>query len=736
MLRARSHRAATAALTAAAWIGTVLPVGASQSPAPAAGPTAWGVRFADTVMATWPDPARIDPAANGWEYNTGIVLFGMSKVYESTRDRRYLDYIRRWVDGYVNEQGVLGWDQSRTHNLDYIQPGMLLLFLYEQTGLPKYKVAAHTVREAFARIPKNADGGFWHKGIHPNEMWIDGIYMAQPFLVRNGRLFDDATFANDTAVFQTTLAAQHCFDQKTGLLYHAWDQDRNAEWADPKTGRSPVIWSRGMGWYVMALVDILELLPPTHPGYPRLLALLRQNVAGLAKVQDPKTGLWFQVLDQPSLAGNWIETSSGGMFVYAMHKAVRLKLIDPSYGAVAERGWKGLQATFEQDAAGRPVFTGAVQGMGVQTDAAGYLKIPRLKNSTHGLMAAQIAASEMERGAAQDVFADWPPGTSPAEVGRRVAENFVVRPFQRPTRYIIYPEVCTWYGALTVADLTRNVDLQRRLVSKFDPLLTPEGAKNISPDAHVDYRVFGAVPLEIYLQTKDARFLDLGRSFADRQWATTTPDGITTEARYWIDDMFMITAVQVQAYRATGNSAYLDRAATAMVAYLDKLQQPNGLFFHAPESQFYWSRGNGWMAAGAAELLRSLPASHPARPRILEGYRKMMAALLPLQGEDGLWRQLLDHPDAWAETSGTGMFAFAMVTGVKHGWLDASTYGPAAREAWLGLVKHLDADGNIDSVCAGTNKGDSVQYYLDRPRNVGDLHGQAPMLWTASALLR
>lgn len=365
-----------------------------------------------------------------------------------------------------------------------------------------------------------------------------------------------------------------------------------------------------------------------------------------------------------------------------------------------------------------------------------------------GTMVLMVAASEMERdGAARgasgaavatlsQAFANWPPGSSPAEVGTRVAENFVARPFQRPTGFIIYPEVCTWYGSLTLARLTANKDLQQRLVRKFDPLQTPDGSKNISPDAHVDYRVFGTVPLEIFIQTKDPKFLKLGRSFADKQWETTTVDGITTEARYWIDDMFMITAVQVQAYRATGKQVYIDRAARTMVAYLDKLQQPNGLFFHALDSQFYWSRGNGWMAAGSAELLRSLPAKHPARPRILEGYRKMMASLLTMQGEDGLWRQLLDHPEAWPETSGTGMFAFAMVTGVKNGWLDAATYGPVARRAWLGLVKYIDADGNISNVCAGTNKGTSVQYYLDRPRNVGDLHGQAPVLWTASALLR
>lgn len=333
-------------------------------------------------------------------------------------------------------------------------------------------------------------------------------------------------------------------------------------------------------------------------------------------------------------------------------------------------------------------------------------------------------------------FTDWPAGASPREIGKRVAENFVTRPFEHPTGFVIYQEVCAWYGSLTFAHLTGDTDLRDRLVRKFDPLLTPEGAKNISPQAHVDFRVFGAVPLEIYLQTKEPKFLDLGRSFADRQWESTTPDGISTEARYWIDDMYMITMLQVQACRATGEAKYLERAALAMVAYLDRLQQPNGLFLHAPDSPYYWSRGNGWMAAGTAELLRALPEKHPQRARILAGYRQMMDSLLRYQGQDGLWRQLLDQPESWAETSGTGMFAFAMISGVKNHWLDGKVYGPAARKAWLGLVKYIDESGNVHEVCTGTPKGFSVEYYLERPRVIGDLHGQASALWSASALLR
>ena len=349
---------------------------------------------------------------------------------------------------------------------------------------------------------------------------------------------------------------------------------------------------------------------------------------------------------------------------------------------------------------------------------------------------------------AQSYFRDWPAGTSPQEIGKRVAENFVARKleFEQGKRpYVIYPEVCAWYGALTVAQLTNDRNLQTRLIQKFDPLLTSDGAKHVSAEPHVDYRVFGVVPLEIYMQTSERKYLDVGKSLADKQWEKTTPDGITSEARYWIDDMYMITAVQVQAFRATHDTKYLDRAAVTMAGYLDKLQQPNGLFFHAPDSPFYWGRGNGWVAAGMTELLRSLPKNHPRRARILDGYRTMMASLLKYQGEDGLWRQLVDHPEVWAETSSTGMFTFAMVTGVKNGWLDRKVYGPAARRAWMGLIKHIDSEANVSDVCIGTNKAaqevgpnldTQMKYYFDRARRTGDLHGQTPVLWSATALLR
>jgi len=346
-------------------------------------------------------------------------------------------------------------------------------------------------------------------------------------------------------------------------------------------------------------------------------------------------------------------------------------------------------------------------------------------------------------------FSNWPEGTAPAEVGRRVADNILSRKFDYETnprrQTLIYPEACAWYGALTVAALSRNNTLRDQAVERFHRFLGPEGDARISTNAHVDYRVIGIVPLEIYIQTKDPRCLDLGRTMADAQWENPTEDGLTREARYWVDDIYMISCLQAQAFRATGDKKYLDRAADLTVAYLEKLQQPNGLFVHAEDSPFYWGRGCGWYAAGMTELLSVLPSGHPQRERILAGYRKMMAGLLRYQSEDGLWRQLVDRPESWVETSGSAMFAFAMVSGVKQGWLEADKYGPAARRAWLALVSRLDDQANLKDVCVGTNKGfkevgsdldRQLEFYLGRPRKTGDLHGQSPVLWTASALVR
>ena len=336
-------------------------------------------------------------------------------------------------------------------------------------------------------------------------------------------------------------------------------------------------------------------------------------------------------------------------------------------------------------------------------------------------------------------FGDWPAGAAPAEVGKRVAERFIPTPFMEMNSHgpkaLHYAQVNTWVGALQFAQTTRDADLTRRLMEHFEPFLATD-APRVPRTDHVDGAAFGQLPLELYLQAKRYQYRAMGLTFADAQWDQPLADGLTSQTRWWIDDMYMITALQLQAYRATGDARYRERAALEMVAYLQKLQQPNGLFFHAPDVQYYWGRGDGWVAVGMAEMLRELPAKHPAREPIYAAYKKMMAALLANQATSGMWRQIIDHPESWEESSGSAMFTYAFITGVKNGWLPEETYGPAARKAWIALAGYLTPEGDLREVCVGTGKKDDLQYYLDRPRAVGDAHGQAPMLWSATALLR
>ncbi|MGA7157986.1 MAG: glycoside hydrolase family 88 protein [Acidobacteriaceae bacterium] len=337
---------------------------------------------------------------------------------------------------------------------------------------------------------------------------------------------------------------------------------------------------------------------------------------------------------------------------------------------------------------------------------------------------------------AADYFTNWPAGTSPQEVGKKLADHFVPSPHQY-TPTIHYSEVATWYGALQFSQITHDTALQNALIQRFKPLL-PGGAEadRIPKRHHVDDSVFGVVPLEIAIETKDPQYLANGVFWADRQWENPRPDGLSAETRFWIDDMYMLTMLQLEAYRATGNTKYLDRDAHEMVVYLDRLQQPNGLFFHAPDVPFFWGRGDGWVAAGMAEMLLTLPPNHPLRPRILASYRTMMAALLHYQRKDGSWGQLIDRDQAWPETSGSAMFTFALITGVRNGWLDPATYGPTARAGWIAIVGYIDQNNDVTNVCEGTGKQNSLAYYLARKRRTGDFHGQAPVLWAADALLR
>lgn len=354
-----------------------------------------------------------------------------------------------------------------------------------------------------------------------------------------------------------------------------------------------------------------------------------------------------------------------------------------------------------------------------------------------------------------DYFSNWEEGRSPEEIGEKLAHLFntqlisdIDSPITDKYGEVHYKIACAWYGALDVSDLTGDKSLKDELIAKYtnnQDMYEQYFDDYVFPTAgHVDTNVFGIVPLEIYMQNGDAGVLGLGVRLADHQIENKDH---TDQKRYAIDDMFMVTGLQMQAYRATRDEKYLDFAAERMVEYLTQLQEPDGCFFQLQEAGIKWGRGNGWFAAGMAEILRELPQSHPQYPAILDGYKKMMAGLLNYQNKGdgdgaGLWNQVIDSDDPrnWPETSGSAMFTYAMIVGVELCILDEKTYGEAARKAWLALTDYLDQDGRLRDISNWCywipERGEPLSYYLERPSVVGDNHGQAPMLWAAAALMR
>ena len=353
----------------------------------------------------------------------------------------------------------------------------------------------------------------------------------------------------------------------------------------------------------------------------------------------------------------------------------------------------------------------------------------------------------------QNYFKNFPVKANPETVGIKITERFLSRPHSTygnplkmhlPAPQITYPDVCTWLGGFWFAKATNNKELFSELEARFQPLFTNEANLLPKPN-HVDNNVFGTLPLELYMQTKEHKYLDMGMHYANTQWQIPrtasavekkwSDGGYSWQTRIWLDDMFMITAIQAQAFRTTGDDKYLNRAAREMLVYLDSIQLPNGLFYHAPSAHFSWGRGNGWMAVGMAELLRALPENNPDRPRIMSAYLKMMATLKKNQAQDGMWRQVVDDETMWEETSCTAMFTYAMIVGVRKGWLNKKQYGTVARKAWITLTTdYINEMGDVANVCEGTNIGISSEYYRKRQGITGDLHGQAPLLWCAYAL--
>ncbi|MBO0947885.1 glycoside hydrolase family 88/105 protein [Fibrella forsythiae] len=366
----------------------------------------WSQRMTATIMATYPDSmvAKGGRMAH-WDYEMGLMMHAVEAVWTRTGNARYYNYMLKSMDQMVNEDGSIKNYEASKFNIDFIAPGRSLLLL-SQLSLPrkeKYRKAADLLRRQLANQPRTKEGGFWHKQTYPNQMWLDGLYMAEPFYAEYTQLYDPTGKGFDDIINQFVWMEKHARDEKTGLLYHAWDESREQKWANPKTGTSPNFWSRSLGWYGMALADVLDYIPASHPRRGELLAILQRFMPAVLKFQDPVSGCWYQVTDRLGDKGNYLEASGTSMFVYTLAKGVRMGYLPASMMAAARKGYDGMLKNFTStDAKGlvhleKTVSVGGLGGNPYRDGSYDYYLSEKLRqDDLKGVGPFVLASLEME----------------------------------------------------------------------------------------------------------------------------------------------------------------------------------------------------------------------------------------------------------------------------------------------------------------------------------------------------
>ncbi|MCD0475526.1 glycoside hydrolase family 88 protein [Flavobacterium sp. EDS] len=327
----------------------------------------WSEKMALSIMKRHPESYMIDDVKEPkWDYVHGLVLTSFEELYKKTGDVKYYDYIKKYVDALVQEDGSIKSYKFETYNIDMVTAGRLLFNLYDTTKDQKYLKALELLRKQIKEQPRTASGGFWHKKIYPDQMWLDGLYMGEPFYAQYTTQFEKGAELNDIAK-QFELIQKNDLDKKTGLLFHAWDESKKMPWANSETGTSPNFWSRSLGWYAMALVDVLDYFPKDHPRQKELVTYLNQLSEALVKFQDKKTGLWYQVTDMGNKKGNYLESSGSSMFAYAFAKGANKGYLPKKYKDLANKAFDGLtKQLIKVDSDGEITITQAcaVAGLG------------------------------------------------------------------------------------------------------------------------------------------------------------------------------------------------------------------------------------------------------------------------------------------------------------------------------------------------------------------------------------
>ena len=363
----------------------------------------YSVWMADSDIQRNPEGWMIDfKEKPKWDYTQGLFASAIERVWEKTGDEKYLNYIQAFADTMISADGSIMTYQKTDYNIDRVNPGKFLIELYKETGDNKYKLAVEELRDQMRTHPRTSEGGFWHKKIYPHQMWLDGLYMASPFLAQYAVEFDEPALFDEVAK-QILLVDKYTWNEEKGLWHHGWDESREQQWADPETGKSPNVWGRAMGWYAMALVDALDYIPENHPKRDEVLQIAQKMAEAIAQYQDEETGLWWQVVDMGGREGNYLEASASSMFTYFLVKAAKKGYINEKYMQTAQKGYNGIVNNFiEVNADGTISITNvcAVAGLGGDPYRSGtyeyYINEERRDNDPKAVAPFIMASLEFE----------------------------------------------------------------------------------------------------------------------------------------------------------------------------------------------------------------------------------------------------------------------------------------------------------------------------------------------------
>ncbi|WP_294960790.1 glycoside hydrolase family 88 protein [uncultured Flavobacterium sp.] len=363
----------------------------------------WSERTALSILSKYPNAWQLDGNDKPkWDYKMGFVLSGFEKLYQKTNNKKYLNYIKEYVDGMIDSTGNIKKYDVKEYNIDCLNPGKLLFNLYDITKDSRYLQIIGKLRNQLESQPRTPSGGFWHKQIYPNQMWIDGLYMAEPFYAQFTVKYEKGKSLDDIAK-QFELVQNHIVDPKTGLVYQAWDESKEIAWADKQTGTSPTIWGRGIGWYMVALVETLDYFPKSHPKHKVLVEYLKQIAKNVNQYKS-ENGLWYQVADKPELYANYVEPSASGMIIYAFAKGASRGYLASSYKTAAKKSFDSFVKEFVKvDKKGEVNILNVSSNVGLGgkpfRDGTNdyYLSSKTKENGAIGLGAFLLASIELEK---------------------------------------------------------------------------------------------------------------------------------------------------------------------------------------------------------------------------------------------------------------------------------------------------------------------------------------------------